>query len=343
MIEIPEEVTRRRIYTEDCWVQLRLYRDVATRTLADITERACVYVTGSLARDEAGKGSDIDLFIVDQITDSPRAKLTAVEYARLVSALDELRANARFRPFSRGGFFLKVHSFDAMVAKIGDPDDDAQNAFTARMLLLINSRSLINQAAYDDMRRRALDAYWLTAGPERTSIVIDAAELRFPVMLINDLLRWWGVVALNFERTHRFDFFQGRLKPMEQRRVANLKLRYARMLAVYSVLMAISARSTEDGISRHDTEAILDMTPLERLLDLGSQRPDLARQIESLIHQYADYLAFMSGTEDALHAKVAEDDAWKPIKARAYTFHRDFSLLYYEIGKGKLIFDYCTI
>jgi predicted nucleotidyltransferase len=81
---------------------------------------ACVYITGSMARDEAFNLSDLDLFIMDDFTDGvPR--LTPIRHAELLAGLNQARQIAGFRPFSRGGSFLENHSFQEMMQQTGTP------------------------------------------------------------------------------------------------------------------------------------------------------------------------------------------------------------------------------
>lgn len=185
------EISRRFDYTTATFNNLRLLADLHWKDLdlpaidggvADISDRACIYVTGSVARGEASEGSDLDLFIMDDIDEGVK-RLGYVETAHLVSTLDKIRLDAGFRPFSGGGTWVSTHSLQQVLRETGSPVDDAKNTFTARILLLLNSKPILNDAAYERGRTAVLDRYWQSS---------DRSKSRFPIMLINDIRRWWG-------------------------------------------------------------------------------------------------------------------------------------------------------
>ncbi len=340
------EIERRRQYTEQRWEALNfLAQDFSD--LAPIADRAFIYVTGSMARGEATEGSDLDLFVVDCLGQSGECSpsnaacdhLNYVETARLVAHLDDVRDDAEFRPFSRGGQFIRTHHLNRIVELTGDPQDDAENAFTARILLLINSRPLWNQAAYDVARSRILDHYWAMQQPD---------ENFHPIMLMNDLRRWWSVVCLNFERFNRRQPMEdGTAVSPRERRLANLKLRYARAMAAFSPILALIDVSDTDGrVSRASVEHILRLSPVERLEEI--QGAHQAREltvslVDRVLDAYDAYLTFMKLPTDDQEQIVSIDSEWRVIKGDAYTFHESFVALYRAVGEGRLLYEYSLI
>lgn len=337
-----DEIRRRQEVTRARWTALETAVGYDQAPIAEIAKRACVYVTGSMARTEATEESDLDVFVVDSVSPGI-SSLSSVEYAHLLSWLDRVRLAAKFRPFSRGGHFLSVHSFDSMVASIGDSSDDARNAFTARMLLLINSAPLLNEPAYSEMRRRALDAYWYEGGSDGTAGLAPPDKPRFPIMLINDLRRWWGVVALNFERDHRFDQVKQDEDGVVDRRIANLKLRYARMLAVYSVILGVVADSTKDGVTRPQVECVLDATPIERLEVVGATYPELNGYVSSVLQSYDKHLLLLRGSKEDVRSRLSDNHTWSRVKTDAYNFHTEFTELFQRAGNGRALYEYCIV
>lgn len=332
------EVERRRAYTAQRWEALSL---VASDKFVDgeaVTTRSCIYVTGSMARDEATEGSDLDLFVIDRLS-KDSAPLSYVETSHLIAHLDDVRGDAKFRPFSRGGEFVRTHSLESLLELIGDPMDDAQNAFTARILLLINSRPLTNRTAYDEARKRILDSYWIPQSPKD--------DFR-PIMLVNDIRRWWGVLCLNFERYNKqvvIDEYTAH-SPVD-RRIANLKLRFARLMAAYTPIIGLIHSSSPEGlVKREDCESVLDDTPIGRLKKIEideSAGNDAQAAATELLNRYDRYLAFMNQSKDDLQRSVSKDATWHPEKVRAYEFHREFVRLYGLIGNGKALYEYSLV
>jgi predicted nucleotidyltransferase len=106
-----------------------------------------VYATGSMARGDASRHSDLDAFILSHETNGKRA-LTNLDSIRLKSALIDVIRDEGLPDFSDDGKFLTVHTIDEMLTKLGTAEDDYENLFTARMLLLLESVPLLGKGAY---------------------------------------------------------------------------------------------------------------------------------------------------------------------------------------------------
>lgn len=333
-IDLPAELARREALTASKWKALRQALAIFLPEGDERWRRVCVYVTGSMARDEACEYSDLDLFVMHEVGDSASTGLTAVEYSQLISALDQVRKTADFRAFSRGGQFLVPHSFREMVAHVGHPDDDAQNWFTARMLLLINSTSFLSNSVYESAWETVLDHYWRRAkSPD---------DLFFPIYLTNDIRRWWSGLCLNFEHDNPPSHTEDTVRA--KRRVANLKLRYARLFAVYTPLVGLLSAATDTGISRDEARVVLRRTPIARLRHLSESRSDedIRDQIHSLLARYSSYLEFMDATEEELLSRVLGSD-WRDVKHESYKFGDEVHALLRSIGEGKALYRYIMV
>jgi predicted nucleotidyltransferase len=105
----------------------------------------CVYVTGSYGRLEAWPGSDIDLFFLyDGASEDGRLPWTT--FLRLAARLIDATEEMGFPPFSGDGRYLELQYIRDMERVLGSPRDDSLNAFTARMLLLLESQPLSDAA-----------------------------------------------------------------------------------------------------------------------------------------------------------------------------------------------------
>ena len=121
--------------------------------------RLCIYVTGSFGRMEATRYSDLDVFFIhDGSSESdtiPRIRKTLLD-ADLIRAAQDLE----FPEFSNDGQYLEVHYIDDILQNLGGPKDDFHNHFTARLLLLLESRPLYNDSLYECFMMKIINSYF---------------------------------------------------------------------------------------------------------------------------------------------------------------------------------------
>ncbi|QUS41154.1 hypothetical protein RPMA_21635 [Tardiphaga alba] len=183
--------------------------------------------------------------------------------------------------FSGDGRYLADYSVQDFTKTLGTPEDDVTNTFTARLLLLLESRPLVGEVVYRDVIEDVVDAYWRDYEDHKASFI--------PAFLANDILRLWRTFCINYEaRTARV--------PADKKakgKVKNYKLKHSRMLTCYSailVLLAIFGR--EKTVSPADAVNMVLMTPTERLewLLQQSELADAHVTIRQLLAQYEVFL-----------------------------------------------------
>jgi len=277
---------------------------------------ACVYATGSFARGEASQHSDLDLFIVGQMKDGKRS-LRRLDEIRVKADLIEVTQRHKIPEFSGDGEYLVHYTVQQLVKTLGKPDDDATNTFTARLLLVLESRALLGESVYQDVIEEVLGAYWLDYEDHKNEFI--------PAFLTNDILRLWRTFCVNYEaRTAR--------EPEEKRakrRIKNYKLKHSRLLTCYSGLLYLlgvfSARRT---VAPTDAAEMVARTPTERLEWLLSQ-PRLTDAHEKLEKPLRSYEAFLESTEAAENTLIE-----RFLDART---HLKYMRSAYEFGD--LVFD----
>lgn len=116
--------------------------------------RACVYITGSFGRGEASKYSDLDLFIVG--LGKRKRALPRLEEICIKADLIKASRDLDFPEFSGDGEYLEHHSIGEIIETLGQPKDDASNTFTARLLLLLESKAVLGSAVYERLSKRFL-------------------------------------------------------------------------------------------------------------------------------------------------------------------------------------------
>ena len=284
---VGELLDRRRDETKTRIVKLREDLQEAEQLCAG---KACVYATGSFARGEASQHSDLDLFIVGQMRDGKRL-LRRLDEIRVKADLIEVTQRQKIPEFSGDGEYLVHYTVQQLVKTLGRPDDDATNTFTARLLMVLESRPLLEESVYEEVIEEVLGAYWLDYEDHKNEFV--------PAFLTNDILRLWRTFCVNYEaRTAR--------EPEEKRakrRIKNYKLKHSRLLTCYSCLLYLlgvfSARKT---VTPTDAAEMVALTPTERLEWLLRQ-PHLAgahETLEKVIHCYEVFLVSTEAAEDTL-------------------------------------------
>jgi hypothetical protein len=241
----------------------------------------CIYAAGSLARQETGRISDLDLFFIGHCPDRPpkSRSISRMHEIQVFADLIKLNTELELQPFSADGQYLKVHELEHIIEGTGSSEDDSENLFTTRLLLLLESKVVVGKSVYDQAIEQVLEMYFRD----------DRGRHDFrPLFLLNDILRYWRTLCLNYER----DRFQPG-KPWWKR---NLNLKFPRKLTVFSTILAIIATRLATA---QEFKFIAAMTPMERLafsLDKISDS-SLEDNFSAVLNDYEDFLAAKSYSE----------------------------------------------
>lgn len=136
----------------------KLQREL-TEAEARCAEKACVYAIGPFGRGEAGRYSDLDLFIAGQTRDK-RPLLRLLDEILVKADLIEVTRKHSIPEFSGDGRYLVHYTVDQLVDTLGKREDDAKNTFTARLLLLLESKPLLGRSIYAKITEDVISAYW---------------------------------------------------------------------------------------------------------------------------------------------------------------------------------------
>lgn len=187
----------------------------AAQTIAG--DKACVYATGSYGREEASAYSDLDLFIVG-LGSIDKRKLSNLDEICLKAELIEATRAQGIPEFSGDGEYLKHYTQEELIQTIGKRQDDAGNTFTARLLLLLESKPIIGEGIYSTVIGDVLAAYWRDYKDHRDEFI--------SAFLVNDILRLWRTFCVNYEAGTETEPEHKRAK----RRLKNHKLKHSRLL-----------------------------------------------------------------------------------------------------------------
>ena len=298
-------------------VRIERLRDGLKTAEALAEGKACAYATGSFGRGEASQHSDLDLFIVGK-KDGKKGRdgregslLRRLDEICIKADLIEMTRELRIPEFSGDGRYLVHYSVDDFTKTLGTPEDDVTNTFTARLLLLLESCALLEEAVYRDVTEEVIAAYWRDYEDHKTDFM--------PAFLANDILRLWRTFCVNYEaRTERVpdhEKAKGKLK--------NYKLKHSRLLTCYSALLYLLAvYGRQQTVSPTDATAMIKMTPTERLEWLLNQ-PDLVHAhgpIRRLLDQYERFLESTNAGEKELIDRFLDKERSRVYMGNAYQF-----------------------
>ena len=317
----------RRNYSTEKILRLRSSLTGAERVLLS---KACVYATGSFGRREAGQHSDLDAFIVSVMQDESAAPADQKPALRVLDAIliqaDLIKAtrDLGLPDFDGDGRFLALHNVHSLVHTLGKPDDDANNTFTARLLLLLESYPLIGEDAYNQVIGKVINKYWRDFKGHETCFR--------PAFLVNDILRLWRTFCINYEAKTENTPEQKKIA----RRVKNFKLKFSRLLTCYSAIAELLECYGENKtVTQADAVAMVKRSPTERIEEIikkssGQKATDFAQIKES----YSDFLDRTKGGDDDLRNKFLDDGYKNDAMRRANDFADQVSraLKHYENG-----------
>ena len=199
---------------------------------------------------------------------------------RILSAVLNAQETANFPDFSNDGAYLKFLHIEDVIKCIGDRDDDYKNAFTARMLLLLESKFLYNEPSFKVFRDRIISVYF-------TDFHNHSEEFK-PIFLLNDVLRFWRTLCLNYEHSRHWRDEQDQYRQAKGH-LDNLKLKFSRMNICYSFISHLLAQGK--SIARENVIETAEKTPFERLQDIAERDAIYTPLIAQMHDEYSWFLS----------------------------------------------------
>ena len=289
-----EILERRRKETADRIAKLRIELKDAE---ALCSNAACVYMTGSFSRGEASRYSDLDLFIIGKTADEKRA-LGGLEEILVKSDLVRATRKLGIPDFSGEGEYLTHYTVEEIVDTLGKPEDDVNNTFTARLLLLLESRPLIGDEVYREVIPKVVQAYCKDYPDHSTEFV--------PSFLANDILRMWRTFCVNYEARTQ----SAPPAKKAKRRLKNYKLKHSRLLTCYSALLYLLVLYLRRKTVRpDDISGMVALTPTERIEWLAAQ-PEVGSarvKLEELLVLYEEFLVRTDESEEELLERFMDE------------------------------------
>ena len=231
-----------------------------------------LYCGGSLGREDIGDKSDLDVFIVSEKTAD---KIKRMDNIVLFSHLVAINNSLSYPEFSNDAQYLETHSFSDILDHLGSPLDDNKNLFTVRMLLLLESKFAFNEELYRKLIKDTIGKYFRDHHSHKKKFN--------PMFLINDILRYWRTLCLNYEIIRN-----DANKPWRKK---NINLKFSRMLTIFGTILPIIA------CKDLDQDYVIQLTklnPLQRFaqgMDLLDDT-SLIRKFQKFLDDYEKFLVY---------------------------------------------------
>jgi predicted nucleotidyltransferase len=324
-VKLPELLQQRRIRTDQRVIELGEWLTAAGAD-ALTGGSACVYATGSVGRGEASEHSDLDVFVVST------GELKRLDGIRLLAKLIEATNAVKFPPFSGDGEYLQIHKVDELIRLLGTREDDHTNVFTARLLLLLESRPILERIVYESALRQVIDSYWRDFDDHKPDFL--------PIFLANDITRYWKVLCVSYEAAGPPASEAEKAK----RRLNNYKLKHSRLLTCYSALLYLASllRRTK-SVSRDDAFTMATLTPLDRLLAVRAANLDHCENIDTLLAAYAAFLDTTDASKAELLDRFADDAYHEKKREEAHRFGDLIFALLYGLASQSRLFRYLVV
>lgn len=317
MITIPTTVTSRIEYSTSRIEKLREKVGNISVLSEEVTE-LCIYVTGSYGRFEASKNSDLDLFFINIGCEEDNCisniKKTLID-ADIINMCRELG----LPEFSDDGRYLEVHYLKDILSDLGSPKDDYKNYFTARMLLLLESVFIYNNELFKECAKEIVASYYRDYH--------DHEEDFKPIFLVNDIIRFWKTLCLNYE--HK------RNRPPEDKErkikshLKNLKLKFSRMLTCFSMILILS--KNREIVTPEKLFELIEIRPIERIIEISKVVSNANELISSLLEDYAWFLDITGQSKEVLFEWISEEKNRNEAFGRARQFGKKMYDLLLEV------------
>ena len=314
-------LARRRRETSERIAQLRLELKDAEKLCSKV---ACVYMTGSFSRGEANRYSDLDLFIVGKVKGRERA-LRGLNEILIKSDLVRATRKLGIPDFSGEGEYLTHYTVEQIVNTLGKPEDDVNNTFTARLLLLLESRPLLGAAIYPEVIDEVVQAY--------CKDYKDHAKEFVPGFLANDVLRMWRTFCVNYEARTQ----SAPPAKKAKRKLKNYKLKHSRLLTCYSALLYLLVLFLRNNtVSPDDVVEMIAFTPTERLewLSRQAEAAKARTKVKELLGLYEEFLSRTDASEDELVKRFMDKKTSAEYFESAYRFGDLIFEVLQVVGKG---------
>lgn len=221
----------------------------------DYKDQIAIVTTGSFGRDEASDESDLDWYLI-AATECPLLSDKSPENVKIVKNI-ERKLKAVISKLvvketgSTGTFSILVDEMSLYQNYGGDKDTN--QAFTRRMLYLLESRYLFNESLYEKIKEKIVSLY----------IKEDIPDTNINRFMLNDIIRYYRTICTDYE-----------YKVNEEEKdwgLRKIKLRFSRKLIYFSGLITVAETCNMTRTEKvNETLRLLSLTPIERIKTIAA-------------------------------------------------------------------------
>ncbi len=324
------------------WPYIRASRQAAinkldqTKTILDSTgikllsTDFSLVVFGSLARHEWTENSDLDWGLLVDSQAHPEHLPVAHQVAKL------FKQHKLGKEPGRTGIFGNLIFSHELVHQIGGENDSNSNT-TRRLLLLLESRAIGSADAYRRVIRVLLERYF-----NQDSNLFDSDKMHFrvPRFLLNDIVRFWRTMAVDFAGKQRERAGEGWA-------LRNIKLRMSRKLifatgllmcfSCYTQLAAVTEgyEKSSDILIQH-VSTFVERPPLEILANALLHYSIPVETISDLLDSYDLFLECLNDVKRRDHLEILSyedsisDTVFQQMRKVGQQFQRGLDRLFFE-------------
>lgn len=291
-------------------------KEILSNSFKDkFSDNVCIYATGSYARHEANQHSDLDVFIaVNGKKDENESEFTLskVQECEIIHGLEKMRVELKLPEFTDGGRYLKFHSEKDLIRNIGNTKDDFENTFTARMLLLLESKPLYGDLVYDEIMLQITNAYF--------NDFHDHVDEFNPVFLVNDILRFWRTMCLNYENKRTYREGNG-----DKGHLQNLKLKFSRLLICFATIGYLAEKGR--GLPKEDMINLIKLTPRARLDSAVQAHNEFEDKMLKSAALYSWFMRSMNASTEEITVWIMNENS----RIEAFTKAKEFGDIMYDV------------
>lgn len=250
--------------------------------------------------------------------------LSGLEEIELLSSIVRANRSMGLPELDADGDFLKAHTLSHYLSGLGKPDDDKNNTFTGRLLLLLESQPLFGCEVFRQSKEECIHRYWTDFS--------DHSETFIPAFLMNDILRFWRTLCINYESGlgAKVD-----IDPAK-RRAKNLKLKHSRMLTCFSAIIGFQVELARNGsVSPAQALHISDISPLDRLELASTMGGSCPLIVDTIKQRYADFLEETNCSKEDLQEKMSDAAYYKTSLESARSFGDEIFKLMQALSEGQ--------
>lgn len=289
-----------------------------------------IVVFGSLARGEYTVGSDVDwTLLIDGQADEGH-------YGQ-ARAIAQLLARAQYHEPGPTGVFGNIAFSHPILHQIGG-QEDTNKITTQRILLLLESLAIGKSEAYERVLRLVLTRYV----EDDRGLMYGSKSHTIPRFLLNDIVRYWRTVAVDFVSKQR--------ERAEGWALRNAKLRMSRKLIFVSGMLTCfgfelfgAGQSWVDEHGGMATPRLVDfllkrirVRPMEALAEALLRPAVSAETGKMLFDTYDAFLGMLSDREKRDHLKklpleaLGTDKVFKEAGRMGHQFQTGLDRLFFE-------------